>query len=81
MITEVVNIHKTCYFYEILTKCDICIIWCLLLMEVLSEIRSTICMALSIISNSEALPMVLEGLEKLYKKSGSCVNREDPKVL
>ena len=49
-------------------------------MEVSVESPSTRYMALSIISNTETLPMVLEGLEKLYQKSESCVNREDPKV-
>ena len=49
-------------------------------MVVLSDIRSTIYMAISIIPNTETLPMVLEGLEKLYQKSGSCACREDPKV-
>ena len=33
-------------------------------MVVLSDIRSTIYMAISIIPNTETLPMVLEGLEQ-----------------
>ena len=49
-------------------------------MGVSMEVPSNNYMALSIISNTETLSMVLKGLEKCYRKSERCGCRADPKV-
>ena len=53
---------------------------CSLLMGVLRDNHSVFLWRKWIISNTETLSMVLEGLEKLYRKSGSWSPRSSPKV-
>ena len=53
---------------------------CSLLMGVLRDNHSDVFMAKTNYSNTETLSMVLEGLEKLYRKSGSWSPRSSPKV-
>ena len=51
-----------------------------LLMVVLRDIHSNGFMAKMNYFNTETLQMVLEGLQKLYRKSGRCRQGDDPKV-
>ena len=53
---------------------------CSLLMGVLRDNHSDVCMAKTNYSNTETLSMVLEGLEKLYQKSDHSRQGDDPKV-
>ena len=54
--------------------------WCPLLMGVLRDSHSDRFMAKMNYFNTETLSMVLEGLQTLYRKSGSCSPGDDLKV-